>query len=512
MTLKIPAIVIKILQELKNSGFEGYVVGGCARDILLNRAPDDWDITTNAKPEEIQGIFSHENIWWHEAIYENQFGTVGIITNAANSLLKLIEATTYRLEGKYTDKRHPDEIKFAKTLEEDLSRRDFTINTLALDLKLDNILLSDSDLDNVIEVDYDLIDLFNGAEDLKNGIIRAVGDPEKRFSEDALRLMRAVRFATQLSFLIEEKTLESLRKLASNLQYVSGERIRDELIKMIMTPNAADGIRLLSNLGLLDYIIPELKDTIDVSQNKHHIYSVWEHLWRSLEYSAKEDYSLEVRLASLFHDIGKPGTKQGNGVDATFLNHEMLSAKITKKILTRLHFPNYILDKVLLLVRYHMFFYEPETNTDASLRRLLVKVGRENIEDLAKVREADRIGSGCPKALPFKLRHFLFKVEKVLKELDGENPGLKMLKIDGDNLIKEVGMEPGPKLGFVLSILLEEVLEDISKNTKEYLLEKAKELNSKEIQELKEMSLKAEETYSKVLNDEEQEIKDKYYV
>jgi hypothetical protein len=190
----------------------------------------------------------------------------------------------------------------------------------------------------------------------------------------------------------------------------------------------------------------------------------------------------------------------------------MLSAKITKHILTRLHFPNYILDKVVLLVRYHMFFYEPETNTDASLRRLLVKVGRENIEDLAKVREADRIGSGCPKALPFKLRHFLFKVEKVLKELDGENPGLKMLKINGHDLMEELGIEPGPKLGFILNILLEDVLEDISKNTKEYLVEKGKELNSKEIQELKELSLKAEGKYSQVLEEGEQEIKKKYYV
>jgi tRNA nucleotidyltransferase/poly(A) polymerase len=189
-------------------------------------------------------------------------------------MLKMIETTTYRLEGKYTDKRHPDEIKFAKTLKEDLSRRDFTINTLALDLKVEDILLKDSDLDKELEIEYILIDLFDGAEDLKKGIIRAVGEPDKRFSEDALRLMRAVRFATQLSFLIEQETLESLRKLASNLQFISGERIRDELIKIVMTPNASDGIRLLLNLGLLDYIIPELKETVGVTQNRHHIYTV----------------------------------------------------------------------------------------------------------------------------------------------------------------------------------------------------------------------------------------------
>ena len=511
MEILIPAVILKILQELRSNNYEGYIVGGCARDILLKKEPNDWDITTNAKPEEIQRVFSDkDSIWWHEAIYENQFGTVGVITNATNSVLKLVEITTYRLEGKYTDKRHPDEIKFADSLEEDLSRRDFTINTLALDLNLD--VLAEGDLDKEISVSYKLVDLFNGEEDLKNGLIKAVGDADKRFEEDALRLMRAVRFATQLSFLIEEKTLESLRKQAKNLAFVSGERIRDELIKIIMTPNAADGIRLLLNLGLLDFIIPELKETIDVSQNRHHIYSVWEHLWRSLDYAAKEDYSLEVRLASLLHDIGKPRTKQGDGIESTFLNHEMASFKMAKLILTRLHFPNYILDKVLLLVRYHMFFYEPETSTDASLRRLLVKVGRENIEDLAKVREADRIGSGCPKALPFKLRHFLFGIEKVLKELDGENPGLKMLKINGDDLIKEVLVEPGPKLGFILNILLEEVLEDISRNTKEYLIDKSKELNMLDIQKLKELSEKAEEKHEAVLEEGEQEIKKKYYV
>ncbi|HOE15700.1 MAG TPA: HD domain-containing protein [Candidatus Paceibacterota bacterium] len=233
---------------------------------------------------------------------------------------------------------------------------------------------------------------------------------------------------------------------------------------------------------------------------------------KSLDYSAKENYSLEVRLAALLHDIGKPQTKQGEGVNATFLNHEIASAKMAKHILNRLHFPNYILDKVVLLVRYHMFFYDPEISTDASLRRLLVKVGKDNIEDLAKLREADRIGSGCPKALPFRLRHFMFRIEKILKDLQGETPSLKMLKVNGNDLMKNIDIEPGPKLGFILNILLEEVLDDISKNTKEYLLQKAKELNNKDIQELKELSEKARDRYNQILNEEEAEIKRKYYV
>lgn len=199
---------------------------------------------------------------------------MGILTGVSENTLKIVEVTTFRLEGRYSDKRHPDDIKFATTLQEDLSRRDFTINALALDIDLTHIKINTDKLVTPLSVKCQLIDLFNGRDDLKKGIIRAVGDPDKRFDEDALRLIKTVRCATQLSFMIEQNTLESLKRKAGNLQFIALERIRDELIKIIMTPNAADGVRLLQNLGLLDYIIPELIKTIGVAQNRHHIYTV----------------------------------------------------------------------------------------------------------------------------------------------------------------------------------------------------------------------------------------------
>ena len=511
MKIKIPGCVLKILWELRQNGYEAYIVGGCVRDSLLFREPSDWDITTNALPEIIQQIFP-------KSIYANQFGTVGVLTGSDNPYWKIVEVTTYRQEGKYTDKRHPDNIRFAKTLAEDLSRRDFTINALALEINWDkgNSFLTnkidDGNGDQLVVVGGKLIDLFNGLEDLKKHIIRAVGNPDERFAEDSHRLIKAVRFATELSFTIEKNTWNSLKSKAKNILYISEERIRDELIKIIMTPKAADGILLLKDASLLEYIIPELLWGVTVNQNKHHIYPVFEHLWRSLDYAAKQNYSLEVRLAALFHDIGKPKTKVGEGSDATFYNHEIVSAQVTRRILTRLKFPNYILEKTILLVRYHQFYYDPAISTDASLRRLLAKVGKENIYELAQLREADRIGSGCPKAAPFKLRHFLFRIEKILKELEGLNPSLKMLKINGNDIMNFLYIPSGPKVGYILNILLEEVLDDIQKNNRDYLLKRAAELNQLNDKELKQLSESAKEKYQNILQEEECKIKSKYYV
>ena len=288
MKIKIPGCVLKILWELRQNGYEAYIVGGCVRDSLLFREPSDWDITTNALPEIIQQIFP-------KSIYANQFGTVGVLTGSDNPYWKIVEVTTYRQEGKYTDKRHPDNIRFAKTLAEDLSRRDFTINALALEINWDkgNSFLTnkidDGNGDQLVVVGGKLIDLFNGLEDLKKHIIRAVGNPDERFAEDSHRLIKAVRFATELSFTIEKNTWNSLKSKAKNILYISEERIRDELIKIIMTPKAADGILLLKDASLLEYIIPELLWGVTVNQNKHHIYPVFEHLWRSLDYAAKQN-------------------------------------------------------------------------------------------------------------------------------------------------------------------------------------------------------------------------------
>jgi len=508
--MQIPLEVLEIIKKLNQADFEAYIVGGCVRDsILQNQSvikPKDWDITTNALPEQIQKLFP-------KSVYENEFGTVLIKTDSKDPNLKTIEITTFRKEGKYSDKRHPDKIEFAETIEEDLSRRDFTVNAMALYLKTRNLKLKTKEKNyKLSSTSYKIIDPFNGQKDLQKKLIRAVGNPNERFSEDGLRLMRAIRFACELNFQIEPQTLKAIKNNASLLGFISKERIRDEFIKIINSPQAVKGIFLLQENDLLKEIIPELEKGIGVTQNKHHIYTVWEHAWRSLDYACKKKYGLEVRLASLFHDIGKPYTKEGEGINSTFYNHEWQGAKITARILNRLKFPKNKAEKIIKLVRYHGFVYEPEITTDAAIRRLLVKIGKENIQELAQVREADRIGSGCPKALPFRLRHFLFRVEKVLKELEGQQPSLKILKINGSDIIKTLHIEPSPKIGAILSILLEQVLDDPKKNRKKLLEKEAKKLNKLPENELKKKERKAQEKYKHLLEENEKEIKKKYRV
>ncbi|HPQ22898.1 MAG TPA: HD domain-containing protein [Candidatus Paceibacterota bacterium] len=495
MKFNIPVEVLTIIQRLQENNFEAYLVGGCVRDLLLKKEPKDWDIATQAKPEEIQRIFP-------ESIYENAFGTVGIKTSSEQENLKIIEATTFRKEGKYTDKRHPDYVVFAETIEEDLSRRDFTINALALKI----------DFQENLKNRFRIIDPFNGQKDLRDKIIRTVGNPEERFQEDALRLMRAIRLAVELNFKIEEKTFSAIQKMASLLQQIAPERIRDEFVKIILTPLAAEGILLLHEANLLKQFLPELEEGVGVGQNKHHVYSVFEHLWRSLDYAARNNYSLEVRLAALFHDLGKPRTKEGEGPNSTFYNHEMESTKMVYNLMTRLRFDKKTIKKVIKLVRYHGFVYDPEITTDSSIRRLILKVGKENIFELAKLREADRIGSGCPKAKPFRLRHFLFRVEKILKEMAGEQPSLKMLKINGNEIMKITNLQPGPKVGAILNILLEEILDDPLKNEKKYLEKRAKELSQLSDKELEEKQRMAKEKYLDLLKEEEEQLKKKHQV
>lgn len=481
--MTLPKEVSEIIKQLNKNGFEAYAVGGCVRDLLLENTPaggpKDWDVTTNARPEEIQRIFP-------ENIYENTFGTVAIKTGSENPALSFIEITPYRIEGKYTDKRHPDEIKFADKLEDDLSRRDFTINSMALD------------------ADGTIIDLFRGQEDLKKKTLRTVGDPSQRFGEDALRLLRAVRFATVLDFKIEEKTLKALEENSEWLAAISKERIRDEFVKIIMSDNAYNGILLLEETGLLKHIVPELREGIGIEQNLHHIYTVWEHLLNSLKYTAGKNYPLEVRLAALFHDIGKPQSKRGEGRNSTFYGHEVIGARITAQIMNRLKFTKEQTEKVVKLVRYHMFYYNPEEVTESSVRRLLVRIGRENVEDLLKVREADRIGSGRPKAVPYKLRHLKYIIDKV----SNDPISAKMLKINGNDVMKELNIAGGPKVGLILNSLLAEVVEEPSKNTKENLIQRIRELDKKSPEELKKSLEKIEEAIEK----EEEERRKKYYV
>ena len=486
MIPKIPEEVKKIAEKLIGESHQAYLVGGCVRDLLLKREPKDWDVATDAPPVEIQRIFP-------ESVYENEFGTVGVKTDSEDEKLKVIEITTFRLEGRYSDKRHPDEVKFAKTIEDDLGRRDFTINAIAFNLRKSDFLRTDS---------------YGGQEDLKNRIIRSVGDPNKRFEEDALRLMRAVRFAVEMGFSIDRATLAAIKNQAGLLEMIAKERIRDELMKIIMTLRAAEGIILLEDTGLLKYIIPELREGIGCGQNKHHIYTVFDHNVRALNYAAEKNYSLEVRFASLLHDVGKPRTKRGDGPDSTFYNHETVGARLAVKILDRLRFPKEILDKVVHLVRCHLFYYNVGEVTEAGVRRFLSRVGPENVDDLLKVREADRIGSGVPKAFPYKLRHLLFMIEKV--KHDPIHP--KMLKVRGDDVMKILKIEAGPKIGKILAILLEEVLDDPKKNGKDYLEKRVKNLGGLADKVLGELAEKARETKEEFEGGVEEEMKRKYYV
>ncbi|OHA11129.1 MAG: hypothetical protein A3H69_04620 [Candidatus Sungbacteria bacterium RIFCSPLOWO2_02_FULL_47_9] len=510
---EIPASVRNIIEKLGEAGFEGYAVGGCVRDLLLGRTPDDWDIATNAKPEEIQKIFP-------ENFYANQFLTVTVKTGSAEQSLEEVEVTTFRAEGSYTDKRHPDEIRFAATLEEDLSRRDFTINAIAL------------------SVNGDTVDPFGGKKDLEKKTIRTVGEPEKRFEEDALRMLRAVRFAARLGFEIEKETLEAIKKNAPWLQAISKERIRDEFTKIISLPNAKEGIELLRETLLLKFILPELLDGYGITQNKHHIYTVWDHNLKALEYAVSQNWSPTVRIAALFHDIAKPHTKQGEGPNSTFYGHDVVGGRMGYEILTRLRFPRDVCEKVSKLVRWHLFNYklrkdveeeirkelnekpdpkDPEDadmsegyTTDSSIRRLIRNIGAENIEDLVKVRICDRIGSGVPKAVPYRLRHFQYRVEKIIREHEAVSVG--MLKVNGEDIKKLLGVPAGPKIGHMLQALLEEVLDEPKKNVRELLLKRIEELNKMSETELIELRKKAEERVELIEESRDKEIKKKYWV
>ncbi|OHA63037.1 MAG: hypothetical protein A2748_01980 [Candidatus Wildermuthbacteria bacterium RIFCSPHIGHO2_01_FULL_45_20] len=484
---QIPREVSGVLQGLQDAGFEAFIVGGCVRDLLLGRTPEDWDVTTNARPEEIQKIFL-------QSFYENRFFTVTVQTGSEEEKLKEIEVTTYRADVNYRDRRRPEEVKYAETLEEDLSRRDFTMNAIALAQTSDG--------------KEKIVDPFEGQKDLEKRLVCAVGMPAERFQEDALRMMRAARFATALDFEIEPATKLAIQEHAGLLGEISGERIRDELAKMIMAERAVEGIELLRELKLLRYIMPELEEGCGVGQNKHHKYDVWEHNLYSLKYAVQQQWSLQVRLASLLHDAGKPRVKQGEGQNCTFYNHEVVGANMARDILNRLKFPKKDAEKITRLIRYHMFYYNVDEVTESSVRRLIRNLGPEHIGDLLKVRMADRIGSGVPKAVPYKLRHWQYLIEKV-----SQDPiSASMLKINGEDVMKVGQLQPSPTVGQVLSALLGEVLDDPKKNAKEYLESRAKELVVLSAEELEKLAAKGREEKEEVEQEREKETKEKYWV
>ncbi len=446
----IPKEVQHIADTLEKGGYEAYLVGGCVRDLLIGKEPKDWDITTNAHPTEIVSLFP-------ETYLNNDFGTVGVVSETENPALKVVEVTPYRTESVYSDARRPDSVEFGVSLEEDLKRRDFTVNAIAFRLEGEKT-----------------VDLFEGIRDIQDKRIRAVGNAAERFSEDALRMMRAVRLAVELDFVIEGDTLTAIAAVGDNLARISKERIRDEFSRILSSKHPMQGIIFLEKLGLLKHIAPDLLRGIGIEQNQAHAFDVYEHLLRTMQHAADKDWHFDVRLAGLFHDVSKPETRRWSDEkkDWTFHGHEVVGARVTKKALQDLKFPRETIEKVVKLVRWHMFFSDPDQVTLSAVRRTIANVGEEHIWELLQLRRCDRIGTGRPKEQPLRLRKYTAMVEQALRD----PISVKMLKIDGSRIMELSGEKPGPKLGHTLHALLEEVLEDPGKNTEEYMEKRAVEL------------------------------------
>ena len=447
----IPEEVLSIAKTLEDGGYEAYLVGGCVRDLILGRKPKDWDITTNAHPEQIETLFP-------ETFCNNDFGTVGVVNEeTTDERLKVVEVTPYRTEGEYTDARRPDSVVFGVSLEEDLQRRDFTVNAIAFRPH-----------------DEKTVDLFAGIEDIKKKRLKTVGNPDERFAEDALRMMRAIRLATELNFAIESETMASIERNSNILSRISAERIRDEFLRIIDSDTPMQGMVMLERLGLIDYVLPEIKDSIGCEQGGIHAYDVYEHLLRTLQAAADKGYSTEMRLAALLHDIAKPATRREGGKNKqySFFGHEVVGARMAKNILKRLKIPVDMAKNIEMLVRWHMFFSDPDEITLAAVRRTIARVGEEHIDDLLNLRVCDRIGTGRPKEQPFRFRKYKAMVDQARRD----PISVKMLATNGDRIMAQTGEKPGKKLGFILHALLEEVLEDPGKNTVEHLDNRVSEL------------------------------------
>jgi len=486
----IPKEIVIIVETLEKAGFQTYLVGGCTRDLFLGRKPIDWDITTNARPEQILPLFT-------KTFYENEFGTVGVVNeNSQDETLKIVEVTPYRIESVYSDRRHPDQVRFSDKVEDDLKRRDFTINAVAVNLSKGSI--------------KDIIDLYGGFSDIKDKIIRTVGNPSERFAEDALRLLRAVRLSAELGFTINIETKKAIISNAHLLKEISKERIRDEFVKMIMSPEPKKALELAHELGILKYIIPELEKGIGVGQNKAHAFDVWEHLLRTVQHSADKKLPLELRITALLHDIAKPETRRFSRETSqfTFYGHEVVGSRETKMILERLKLPRKTVEKVTKLVRWHMFFSDTETITLSAVRRMIVNVGKENIWDLVNIRMCDRIGTGRPKENPYRLR----KYESMIEEALHDPISVAMLKIDGNRIMEISKISAGPKIGWLLNALLEEILEKPEFNTKEYLEKRALELINLPENALKKMGDMGKKVREEKENKNIKEIHSKYHV
>lgn len=486
MKFAISSEIARVADELENAGFEAYLVGGCVRDLIIGKAPKDWDFTTNASPEEIQKIFP-------DSFYENDYGTVGVKTGSEDPALAIIEVTPYRKEGTYSDARRPDSVEFGVSLEEDLNRRDFTVNAIAYRPKNDS-----------------LVDNHGGHEDIKKRLIRAVGEPRPRFEEDALRMMRAIRLSAELGFAIESETASAIYETADNLAKIAKERIRDEFVRILETKEPMAALALAQKLGLLKYIAPDLERGIGIDQNQAHSYDVYEHNLRSMQHAADKGWPTVIRLSALFHDISKPEVRKWSDEkkDWTFHGHEVVGARVAKKALEELRFPKEIIDKSRKLIRWHMFFSDPDQVTLSAVRRIITNVGVENIQDLLNLRICDRIGTGRPKEQPFRLRKYMAMVDEAMRD----PISVGMLKVDGNDLMNDVGEKPGPRIGWILHALLGEVLEDPEKNTKEYLIEKGRVLSKMENSVLKEMGESGKGAREEAEGEELLKIRSKHHV
>ncbi len=463
--IQIPYELKKMNSIFKEAGFEAFLVGGAVRDILLEKSASDWDLTTNAHPQDVIRLFRH-------VIPTGiKHGTVTV-----HFMKKEIEVTTYRADQGYSDGRHPDKVVFAESIDDDLSRRDFTMNAIAASLD-----------------DGHLVDPFGGQLDIKNKTIRTVGNPHERFMEDGLRPVRALRFASQLDFCIENSTFLEISncEVQKKINSISLERFRDEFLKILKSPLPSVGLKLMEQTGILRLFIPELAEGRGVTQadaRGFHQFDVLDHNIFSCDGAPKDNYI--VRIAALFHDVGKvrarsvsfeenPATKEKVEI-IHFWKHEIYSAGIAEKVLARLKFSNAEIERICHLIREHMFYYEPEWK-DSSVRRFLVRVGKDYLDDLFELRLADNYGKNCEKAEPGSpVIQNILELRARIKKIEDEHSALSLkdLKVNGKDLI-ERGIQPGKKLGLILNELFQAVLDDPSMNDREKLLAVAEKLNEK---------------------------------
>ena len=452
MQLHIPPDVGSIVEKLQKAGHEAYVVGGCVRDAIRGVEPADWDVATDAKPDRIQALF-------RRSLYTNRFGTVIVRLGERE-----VEVTTYRIETEYSDHRRPDAVAFTESLREDLARRDFTMNAMAW----------------TPEAGGTLVDPFGGQTDLEARLVRAVGAPDERFQEDALRMLRAVRFAAVLGFAIEAATAAAITRNAGLASTLSGERIQQEIVKIMRSPVPSTGFRMLSNLGLLAVIAPELEKCRDTPQEKVAAENVFEHSLATLDAAAAElpagtapDEDMVLRLAALLHDVGKPDTYD----DGHFHQHEFVGEAKAKAILRRWKFDKATTEEVAHLIRHHMFWYQPDW-TGSAVRRFIRKVGLERIPSLFALRKADNVGSGARAPRMYALNELWLRVQEEIHSATAFSK--RDLAIDGNDIMAALAIPPGPEVGRIQNELFERVLDEPAVNERDKLIEIARDLHSRQ--------------------------------